>query len=55
MGLKSTGTFTLVAMALPLRMAGSKRHWRTAFTAARTVRTGKATFKLTLTGTEGGV
>ena len=30
-------------------------HIRTAFTAARTVRTGKATFKLTLTGTEGGV
>jgi len=30
-------------------------HIRTAFTAARTVRTGKATFKLTLTGAEGGV
>ena len=30
-------------------------HIRTAFTAARTVRTGKATFKLTLTGVEGGV
>ena len=28
---------------------------RTAFTAARTVRTGKASFKLTLTGAEGGV
>ena len=30
-------------------------HIRTAFTAARTVRTGKATFKLTLSGAEGGV
>jgi hypothetical protein len=30
-------------------------HIRTAFTAARTVRTGKPTFKLTLTGAEGGV
>lgn len=30
-------------------------HIRTAFTAARTVRTGKASFKLTLTGAEGGV
>ena len=30
-------------------------HIRTAFIAARTVRTGKATFKLTLTGAEGGV
>ena len=30
-------------------------HIRTAFTAARTVRTGKASFKLTLTGVEGGV
>ncbi len=30
-------------------------HIRTAFTAARTVRTGKATFKLTLTSAEGGV
>ena len=30
-------------------------HIRTAFTAARTVRTGKATFKLTLSGAEGDV
>lgn len=30
-------------------------HIRTAFTAARTVRTGKATFKLTLTSAEGGL
>ena len=30
-------------------------HIRTAFTAARTVRTGKPSFKLTLTSTEGGV
>lgn len=30
-------------------------HIRTAFTAARTIRTGKASFKLTLTGAEGGV
>lgn len=30
-------------------------HIRTAFTAARTVRTGKASFKLTLTSAEGGV
>jgi hypothetical protein len=30
-------------------------HIRTAFTAARTVRTGKPSFKLTLTGVEGGV
>lgn len=30
-------------------------HIRTAFAAARTVRTGKATFKLTLSGAEGGV